>query len=255
MATKTYTMGVSQILFGAIAQDGGMSTDLAAVGYTNQDSCSITMDDPDVTEFYAEEVDMPVITKSKKGKVNIALSIMNPSVETLAMFLGGTADTTNETWTNGTTYENIELSMRIIPDQGFIFDMPRVKIDAKINGELNNSSLMTLDITGVLLQPTKEGEGNLILRKEVPTPSTKVATPTFSPATWAEGATLSLTMSTSTDGATIYYTTDGTTTPTSESTEYTAAITLSSTTTIKAIAIKDGMTDSDVATQTFTKPE
>ena len=255
MATKTYTMGVSQILFGAIAQDGGMSTDLAAVGYTNQDSCSITMDDPDVTEFYAEEVDMPVITKSKKGKVNIALSIMNPSVETLAMFLGGTADTTNETWTNGTTYENIELSMRIIPDQGFIFDMPRVKIDAKINGELNNSSLMTLDITGVLLQPTKEGEGNLILRKEVPTPSTKVATPTFSPATWAEGATLSLTMSISTDGATIYYTTDGTTTPTSESTEYTAAITLSSTTTIKAIAIKDGMTDSDVATQTFTKPE
>ena len=149
MATKTYTMGVSQILFGAIAQDGGMSQNLAAVGYTNQDSCSITMDDPDVTEFYAEEVDMPVITKSKKGKVNVALSIMNPSVETLAMFLGGTADTSNETWTNGTTYENIELSMRIIPDQGFIFDMPRVKIDAKINGELNNSSLMTLDITGV----------------------------------------------------------------------------------------------------------
>ena len=81
-------MGVSQILFGAIAQDGGMSQNLAAVGYTNQDSCSITMDDPDVTEFYAEEVDMPVITKSKKGKVNVALSIMNPSVETLAMFLG-----------------------------------------------------------------------------------------------------------------------------------------------------------------------
>lgn len=245
-------MGVSQILFGAIAQDGGMSQNLAAVGYTSQDSCSITMDDPDVTEFYAEEVDMPVITKSKKGKVNVALSIMNPSVETLAMFLGGTADTSNETWTNGTTYENIELSMRIIPDQGFIFDMPRVKIDAKLNGELNNSSLMTLDITGVLLQPEKEGEGNLILRKEVPTP--KVATPTFTPSSWAEGTTLSLAMSTATDGATIYYTTDGTTTPTSESTEYTAAITLSATTTIKAIAIKEGMTASDVATQTFTKP-
>ena len=255
MATKTYTMGVSQILFGEIAQDGGMSQSLAAVGYTNQDSCSITMDDPEVTEFYAEEVDMPVITKSKKGKVNVALSIMNPSVETLAMFLGGTADTSAETWTNGTTYENIELSMRIIPDQGFIFDMPRVKIDAKINGELNNSSLMTLDITGVLLQPEKEGEGNLILRKEVPTPSTKVATPTFSPATWESGESLDVTLACATDGATIYYTTDGTTTPTSESTEYTAAITLSSTTTIKAIAIKDGMTDSDVATQTFTKPE
>lgn len=251
MATKTYTMGVSQILFGAIAQDGGMSQNLAAVGYTSQDSCSITMDDPDVTEFYAEEVDMPVITKSKKGKVNVALSIMNPSVETLAMFLGGTADTSNETWTNGTTYENIELSMRIIPDQGFVFDMPRVKIDAKINGELNNSSLMTLDITGVLLQPEKEGEGNLILRKEVPTP--KVATPTFSPATWAEGSTLEVTLACATDGASIYYTTDGSA-PTSESTAYSTKITISATTTIKAIAVKSSMTDSDVATQTYTKP-
>lgn len=252
MATKTYTMGVSQVLFGEIAQDGGMSQSLAAVGYTNQDSCSITMDDPDVTEFYAEEVDMPVITKSKKGKVNVALSIMNPSVETLAMFLGGTADTSNETWTNGTTYENIELSMRIIPDQGFIFDMPRVKIDAKINGELNNSSLMTLDITGVLLQPEKEGEGNLILRKEV-TPSTKVATPTFSPATWESGESLDVTLACATDGASIYYTTDGST-PTSESTAYSSKITISATTTIKAIAVKSTMTDSDVATKAYTKP-
>jgi hypothetical protein len=240
-------------LFGAIAQDGGMSHNLAAVGYTNQDSCSITMDDPAVTEFYAEEVDMPVITKSKKGKVNVALSIMNPSVETLAMFLGGTADTSNETWTNGTTYENIELSMRIIPDQGFIFDMPRVKIDAKINGELNNSSLMTLDITGVLLQPEKEGEGNLILRKEVPTPSTKVATPIFSPATWESGESLDVTLACATDGASIYYTTDGST-PTSESTAYSTKITISATTTIKAIAVKSSMTDSDVATQAYTKP-
>lgn len=168
-----FTMGVSQILFGAIAQDGGMGGTLASVGYTNQDSCSITMDDPDITEFFAEEVDVPVITKSKKGKVTVALSIMNPDINTLKMFLGGTADTTANTWANGTTYENIELSCRIIPDQGFIFDFPRLKIDAKFSGDLNNSSLLTLDITGTVLQPEKDGEPNLLLREALPTtPST-----------------------------------------------------------------------------------
>ena len=84
---------------------------------------------------------------------------------------------------------------------------------------------------------------------------TKVATPTFSPTTWAEGATLTVELATTTDGATIYYTDDGTT-PTSASTAYNPSnkISLSASKTIKAIAIKDGMTNSDVATQAYTKP-
>ena len=51
--------------------------------------------------------------------------------------------------------------------------------------------------------------------------------------------------------AAIYYTVDGST-PTSSSTQYSAAFTLSDTTTVKAIAIKDGVSSS-VATHTFTK--
>ncbi|MBQ9363333.1 MAG: chitobiase/beta-hexosaminidase C-terminal domain-containing protein [Bacteroidaceae bacterium] len=54
-------------------------------------------------------------------------------------------------------------------------------------------------------------------------------------------------------GATIYYTTDGST-PTSASTEYSSAVTLSATTTVKAIAINNGVSSS-VSTKTFTKSE
>ena len=53
------------------------------------------------------------------------------------------------------------------------------------------------------------------------------------------------------EGARAYYTTDGST-PTSASTLYTAPFTLSATTTVKAIAIKDGVSSS-VASKTFTK--
>ena len=54
-------------------------------------------------------------------------------------------------------------------------------------------------------------------------------------------------------GASIYYTVDGSA-PTDQSTEYESALTLSATTTVKAIAVKDGVA-SAVASKTFTKSE
>ena len=59
---------------------------------------------------------------------------------------------------------------------------------------------------------------------------------------------------TATTGAIIYYTTDGTVpTPTNESQKYNTPITLTETTTIKAIAIEDGHIMSDVVGMAFTK--
>lgn len=85
------------------------------------------------------------------------------------------------------------------------------------------------------------------------TPET-VATPTFSPAAWGEGESQVVELACETAGASIYYTTDGST-PTSSSTAYDSnnKITLSATTTIKAIAVKEGMTNSEVASKTYTK--
>ena len=54
-----------------------------------------------------------------------------------------------------------------------------------------------------------------------------------------------------TDGATIYYTTNGST-PTTNSTKYTGAFTLSSNATVKAIAVKSGWNNSSVASASFT---
>ena len=59
-------------------------------------------------------------------------------------------------------------------------------------------------------------------------------------------------ISCSTDGSTIYYTTDGND-PTTSSSVYSDAFSINATTTVKAKAVKDGMSDSDVASRTFTK--
>ncbi len=78
-----------------------------------------------------------------------------------------------------------------------------------------------------------------------------VATPTFSPAAGTYTSAQSVTISSATEGATIYYTTDGTE-PTTNSTQYNGAISVSSSTTIKAIATAAGYDNSSVATATYT---
>src|SRR6266403_1547989 len=79
----------------------------------------------------------------------------------------------------------------------------------------------------------------------------KVAPPTFSPAPGSYNQPQSVTLSDATSGATIYYTTDGST-PTAASTRYTGPILVASTTTVKAMAAASGMADSDVSSATYT---
>ena len=81
----------------------------------------------------------------------------------------------------------------------------------------------------------------------------KTAAPNFSPAGGKYNAAQNVTLSCATEGARIYYTTDGTE-PSKFSTEYSTPIVVSSTTTIKAIAEKGGMLLSDVADATYKFP-
>ena len=78
----------------------------------------------------------------------------------------------------------------------------------------------------------------------------QVATPTFSPAAGVYTSAQNVEISTTTESATIYYTTDGTD-PTTSSDVYSSAISVSTTTTIKAMAVRAGYDNSVVATANY----
>lgn len=80
----------------------------------------------------------------------------------------------------------------------------------------------------------------------------QVATPTFSPPGGAYGGAQSVSISTTTAGATIRYTTDGSTPSETHGTQYSGPVTVSATTTINAVAYESGMSDSAVAGATYT---
>jgi hypothetical protein len=117
----------------------------------------------------------------------------------------------------------------------------------------------TLTITGVgtvVVAANQAGNTNYAAAMQV-TQSIVVnvigaaATPTFSPVAGTYTTTQSVTISDTTTGATIYYTTDGST-PTPLSSKFTAAITVSSIETLQAIATATGYSMSAVASAAYT---
>ncbi len=79
----------------------------------------------------------------------------------------------------------------------------------------------------------------------------KVGKPTFSPPAGTYNSNQSVAISCATPGSTIRYTTDGTD-PTSSSPVYSAALSITQSTTLKAKASKAGFSDSDVTTAVYT---
>jgi hypothetical protein len=83
----------------------------------------------------------------------------------------------------------------------------------------------------------------------VPVPT--AATPAFTPAAGTYSSAQSVTLTDATPGAVIYYTVNGST-PTTASTLYTGAFTVTATTTVNAIAVASGYTNSAVGSATYT---
>lgn len=80
----------------------------------------------------------------------------------------------------------------------------------------------------------------------------QVSTPTFSPAAGTYASAQTVTISTSTSGASIRYTTDGSTPSETAGTLYSSPVTVSATETVKAIAYESGWSDSSVASASYT---
>jgi hypothetical protein len=116
----------------------------------------------------------------------------------------------------------------------------------KYSGPVTVSSTETLEAIA-----TASGYSTSAVATAAYTITPPAATPTFSPAAGTYTATQTVSISDTTPGATIYYTTNGTA-PTTSSTVYSGPIGVSSTETLEAIATASGYSASAVATAVYT---
>lgn len=161
----------------------------------------------------------------------------------------------NQTWTISGIPTGSATSMKLtFLSNKTSFDVTTTTDDVSVTGSgvlwtiTNTGTTTTFDLTIKNTSSSNARIDNILLKV-----NGAVATPTFSPVGGLYSTTQNVEISCTTSGATIYYTTDGTT-PTTESSVYSSPIAVSTTTTIKAMGVKAGMDNSEVASATYTFP-
>lgn len=182
---------------------------------------------------------------------NFWISLTSTGAETMESFSASNIKEVNIIFTPGEDFENLRgraefnlvasrvaqaATLKAEKTGGTIVDLEAAREAAKTNGSSSGSGNQNENQNG-----SSSGGGT-------ETPAT-VAAPSLSGETQFTEST-QVTISGPT-GATIYYTVDGST-PTAESTQYSEPLTFTETTTLKAIAIKDGVS-SAVTSRTYTK--
>jgi len=161
------TIGLESIGIGPIAGDGGMGTSLEVLGYTEQDTATLTIEAAERTDFIPEEIDDAIHSQLIGGAKTFAFTIMDAGPETMKETMGGTLITTgtspNEviTWHAPDAAENIERSLKITPRQGIVFEATRVSLSSASDSVFSKNGLFTLNVEARVLKPKKTGESSL----------------------------------------------------------------------------------------------
>jgi len=196
---------------------------------------------------------------------NFWISLTSTGAETMESFSVNNIKEVNILFTPGEDFENLRgraefnlvasrvaqaATLKTEKTGGTIVDLEAAREAARPNGSSSGSNSGSTDSGNNGSTGGNAGNSGSV------TPSTggsgqaqTIAAPSFSGETqFTESTQVSIS---GPDGASIHYTVDGST-PTAESTQYSEPLTFTETTTLKAIAIKDGVS-SAVTSRTYTK--
>ena len=162
------SLGLTEIQVGAISEDGGEAKTYKKIGKTYQNTCKLVQESADVTEHYEYVQSAPEVRKIKKKVPILTFSIMDPDVEFLKAYLGGTVagDADEAEWSWSDTDENIEASIRAVPEVGLVYTIPRADIEAVLNAEMSSQGINLVDFTVTPLKPKKSVVATIKAKKK-----------------------------------------------------------------------------------------
>lgn len=139
------TLGLSQIKVGTASSAGTMPETLTKIGKTYKDTAKISQDAADVTEHFEEGMSAPEVRKKSKKIPKLTFSLMDPDVQALADYIGGTVS--SGVW--GYSGDEVVANKAIFveTEQGLNFEIPNADIEAVINADMSAKGIFLVEFT------------------------------------------------------------------------------------------------------------
>jgi len=146
---------------GAIANDGGPGTALTELfGDTVPGTAVLETTEASTQDITIEESDDPIETiTTEPQRWTLAFHSYNLSPEVLQTLFGGTV--TSGVWEAPDKAPSVEMTVQVETMSSMVITMPRVKLTAKMTMNFDKTQLGRIEITGTVLNPTKEGVGKI----------------------------------------------------------------------------------------------
>lgn len=184
------TLGLSEIQVGIVESSGDMPVTMAKIGKTYKDTCKMNQAASEVTEHFEEGKSAPEFRKKLKKIPVLTFSVMDPDVDLLTAYVGGTKDGVKWGFNGDETVDN--KAIRVKSEQGLWVDVPNGDIEAVINADMSAKGIFLVDFT---VTPMSVAAGKKAILS-YPAPTALVVDPTslsFTAAADATGKTITAT--------------------------------------------------------------
>lgn len=145
------TMGLKKIYVADAKADGTMpakGTDWKDLGDVYQDTCQLTDSDPETT-VHKSETSSKKITQVGEAETTLALSLMDPDLDLLSRYFGGTVEgeTPNRKWVRPKKLPYKEFAIWQQPEEGLFIGCPNVRIIPKFEITYSSKGICLVSLT------------------------------------------------------------------------------------------------------------
>lgn len=148
--TNTITIGLAEVQAGKASKVGFMPEDLQKIGRVLEDSCKITEDEPEKTEFFEENNPIAVASFVKKKGVKVEMKLIVDSLDILTKTIGGKIEDTDggKRWIyDSNSAESVAMRIISATKGGLVFNIPNASISGKLESDLSAKGILTVTLT------------------------------------------------------------------------------------------------------------